>query len=99
MLQKVRLIPETSEGYFVAKGLRAPLPFTVEVGHRGNIGDFPIDGWDGRVVEGQSQFLGKRVILTYRIEGHNSAVVAYIFATEGIDRQIFSGTCRTKGLV
>lgn len=98
MFQTVRLVPETSDGYFVKGGMDAPLPFTAKVGARRVIKDFPIAGWDGEVVEGQVQFLGKRVILTYRLEGYNSAVVAYIFAANSTDQQIFSGTCLADGL-
>ena len=98
MVQTVRLMPETSEGYFVEIGLKVPLPFTVKVGERGKIEDFPIEGWDGKVVDGQDQFLGKRVILTSRILGSTSAVNAYVFAAHNTDMQVFSGTCLAKGL-
>lgn len=98
MVQTVRLIPETSEGYFLEQGLEAPLPLTAKVGEHGSIADFPIKGWDGEVVEGQVQFTGKRVILTRRLEGYTGGVVAYIFSAKGTDQQIFSGTCLAKGL-
>jgi hypothetical protein len=98
MIQTVRLIPETSEGYFLEQGLHAPLPFTAIVGERGSMRDFPIEGWDGEVIEGQGQFTGQRVILTRRLEGYNGGVVAYVFAAKDTNQQIFSGTCLAKGL-
>jgi hypothetical protein len=98
MIQTVRLIPETSEGYFLEPGLDAPLPFTAKVEELGRISDFPIEGWDGEVIEGQDQFIQKRVILTRRIEGYNGGVVAYVFAAKDTNQQVFSGTCLAKGL-
>jgi hypothetical protein len=96
MTQKVRVIPTISEGFFVGTGLERPLPFTAKVEDRGVIKDFPIEGWDGQVIEGQDQFIGKRVILTRRLANYNDAVVACIFSEQGTE--LFSGICEAKGL-
>ena len=98
MGQTVRLIPDIAEGYFAARGIERPKPLTAEVSERRKIEGFPIEGWDGRVIEGQSQFLGMYVILTRKLEDYNGAVVAYIFRDASKDENIFSGTCKAKDL-
>lgn len=98
MTYDVRIIPYVGEGYSADASVGQPQAFTVNVGQYGVISDFPVEGWSGSVIEGQSEFIGKQVIITQAILGYNKAVVAYVHADGNAVGSTFSGRCRAKGL-
>lgn len=101
---------DIGEGFYDPIGVGNPGSFVADVGEAGPIAGLPSEGWQGKVVDGEAAYIGKRVALTRKIAsgerggwlprrpGMGLGVVAHIYDTA--DRvggqEIFSGICFAK---